>query len=168
MKKYICSAIAFLFLTAGLTTFATAQVKAEAVVKIGGALTGPRSITVADLQKMERVQVSRKDRDNKEHQYAGVSLSGLLAFSGATTGKDLRGENLVKYVIVEASDGYQVVFSLAELDPEFSDDKIILADTIDNAPLAPADGPFRIIVQKDKRPARCIKQVSSIRVEFAK
>ncbi|MCZ4225112.1 molybdopterin-dependent oxidoreductase [Pedobacter rhodius] len=168
MKKCTCAAIAFLFLTVGLTTFAAAQVEAEAVVKVGGVLTGPRSITVADLQNLERVQVSRKDKDNKKHQYTGVSLSALLVQCGATTGKDLRGKNLTKYVIAEASDGYQVIFSLAELDPEFSDDKIILADTIDNAPLAPADGPFRIIVQKDKRPARCIKQVRSIRIEFAK
>lgn len=117
---------------------------------------------------MPAENISRKDRDNKEHHYTGVLLSTLLADSGTTTGKELRGENLTKYVIVEASDGYQVIFSLAELDAEFSDNKIILADTIDSTPLAPADGPFRIIVQNDKRPARCIKQVNSIRVGFAK
>jgi len=168
MKRYICASILSLFLAVGMHSFAGAQQKNAAAVKVSGVLTNPLSVTLADLQKMERVQVSRKDRDNKDHQYTGVSLSFLLKQSGATTGKDLRGENLIKYVIVEASDGYQVIFSLAELDPEFSDDKIILADTMDNAPLAVADGPFRIIVQNDKRPARCIKQVTGIKVGFAK
>ncbi|UKT64257.1 molybdopterin-dependent oxidoreductase [Pedobacter mucosus] len=168
MKKHISTAILFLFITLGFANFTNAQEKSAAAVKISGELSKPLSVTVADLQKMPRITVSRKDKDNKEHQYAGVSLSSLLTSLGATTGKDLRGENLTKYVIVEASDGYQVIFSLAELDPDFTDDKIILADTIDNALLATADGPFRIIVQNDKKPARCIKQVNSIRIGFAK
>ena len=168
MKKYISSTILFLFLTAGTVSFLSAQEKTTAAVKISGEVARPLSISIADLQKMPRINVSRKDRDDKQYQYSGVLLSALLSNSGATTGKDLRGENLTKYVIVEASDGYQVVFSLAELDPEFSDNKIILADTIDSTLLAPADGPLRIIVQNDKRPARCIKQVNNIRIGFAK
>jgi len=168
MKKHISSALLFLFFTIGTSSFLNAQQKGAAMVKISGEVAKPLSISVADLQKMPRINISRKDRDNQEHQYSGVLLSALLANSGATTGKELRGENLTKYVIVEASDGYQVIFSLAELDAEFSDNKIILADMVDKAPLAPADGPFRIIVQTDKRPARCIKQVNSIRIGFAK
>jgi len=168
MTKYTSLTILSLLLTIGTTSFLNAQEKTTATVKIGGEVAKPLSISIADLQKMPRINVNRKDRDNKGHQYSGVLLSALLANSGATTGKELRGENLTKYVIVEASDGYQVIFSLAELDAEFSDNKIILADTIDSSPLAPADGPFRIIVQNDKRPARCIKQVNSIRIGFAK
>jgi len=168
MKNNLIALIISLSLTFGLFLPSAAQVKKEVAVKISGELTKPLSLTVTDLQKMERVEVSRKDRDNKEHQYSGVSLSGLLTLCGATMGKDLRGENLIKYVIIEASDGYQVIFSLAELDSEFSDQKIILADTIDNLPLAAADGPLRIIVQNDKKPARCIKQVTSIKIGFAK
>jgi len=168
MKSHISSALLFLFFTIGTSSLLNAQQKEAAMVKISGEVAKPLSIGVADLQKMPRINISRKDRDNKEHQYSGVLLSALLGNSGATTGKELRGENLTKYVIVEASDGYQVIFSLAELDAEFSDNKIIVADMVDNAPLAPADGPFRIIVQTDKRPARCIKQVNSVRVGFAK
>jgi DMSO/TMAO reductase YedYZ molybdopterin-dependent catalytic subunit len=168
MKKYFIAVIVQMLFTAGFFFVANAQVKTEASVKITGEVTKPFVLTLADLNKMPRIEVSRKDRDNQEHQYSGVLLSGLLTQAGATMGKELRGENLTKYVIVEASDGYQVIFSLAELDPEFSDEKIILADTIDKNPLAAADGPFRIIVQNDKRPARCIKQVNSIKIGFAK
>ena len=95
-------------------------------------------------------------------------MSTILQKAGVTSGKDLRGKNLTKYVQVEASDGYQVVFALAELDKDFTDRMIILADEVDGKPLAAGDGPFRIIVQDEKKPARCIKQVTAIKVAYAK
>jgi len=168
MKKYFNTVIVQVLLMVSFFFATKAQVKTEASVKISGELAKPFVLTLADLSKMPRIDVMRKDRDNKEHQYSGVLLSSLLTQGGATMGKDLRGENLTKYVMVEASDGYQIIFSLAELDPEFSDQKIILADTIDKNPLPVADGPFRIIVQNDKKPARCIKQVTNIKIAFAK
>ena len=80
----------------------------------------------------------------------------------------MKGENLTKYVLAEASDGYQVTFALAELDKDFTDRLIILATTIDGKPLAAGDGPFRIIIQDEKKPARCMKQVTGLKVMFAK
>lgn len=168
MHKYFSSIILPLLFVFGCFSISNAQTKTEAGLKIGGELSRPFSISSSGLQKMPRITVTRNDRDNKAHQYTGVLLSQLLVQGGATMGNELRGENLTKYVIVEASDGYQVIFALAELDAAFSDNKIIVADTIDGAPLAAADGPFRIIVQDDKRPARCIKQVNSIKIGFAK
>ena len=41
----------------------------------------------------------------------------------------LRGDAVASYVVASASDGYQVVFSLAEPDPAFSGSEIIVADT---------------------------------------
>ncbi|WP_231424845.1 MULTISPECIES: molybdopterin-dependent oxidoreductase [Pedobacter] len=158
----------FIFLVVMVCYALSAAAQTSDAIKVGGALSKPYLLTMADFQKMPRVKVSRKDRDSTDFQYSGVLLSTILAKGGATLGKDLRRENLTKYVIVEAIDGYQVVFSLAELDSDFSDEKIILADTIDNEPLLSTDGPFRIIVEHDKRPARCIKQVTSIKIEFAK
>ncbi len=139
-----------------------------AVVKVTGEVTNPLSIAEADLQQYKQTTVIRKDRDGKDHTYSGVILSDILTKAGATMGNDLKGENLTKYLLVEASDGYQVVFALPELDKAYTDRAIILADTIDGKPLAPADGPFRIIVQDEKRPARCIKQVTTLKIVFAK
>ena len=168
MKKYFIILLLPLLFVFGCFSISKSQTKTEPGIKISGELSRPFSITVADLKKMPRITISRSDKDNKMHQYTGVLLSELLVQGGATMGNALRGEQLTKYVLVEASDGYQVIFALAELDAAFSENKIIVADTIDGAPLAAADGPFRIIVQDDKRPARCIKQVSSIKVGFAK
>ncbi|WDZ99368.1 molybdopterin-dependent oxidoreductase [Mucilaginibacter sp. SJ] len=162
MKKYT---LILLLLIAGLTT--QAQTK-EAVVKVTGEVTNPLTIGNADLQQYKQTTVTRKDRDGKDHTYSGVIVSEILAKAGVTLGPDLRGENLAKYLLVEASDGYQVLFALAELDKGFTDRAIILADKVDGQPLVPADGPFRIIVQDEKKPARCIKQVTGMKVMFAK
>lgn len=162
MKKY---AIILLLLIAGLAT--QAQTK-EAVVKVTGEVTTPLTISSADLQQYKQKTVIRKDRDGKDHTYSGVVVAEILAKAGVTLGSELRGENLAKFLLVEASDGYQVLFALAELDKGFTDRTIILADKVDGQPLAPADGPFRIIVQDEKKPARCIKQVTVMKVMFAK
>ena len=162
MKKYT---LILLLLIAGLTT--QAQTK-EAVVKITGEVTNPLTIGPAELQQYKQTTVTRKDKDGKAHIYSGVIVSEILTKAGVTLGADLHGKNLVKYLLVEASDGYQVLFTLAELDKGFTDRTIILADKVDGQPLAPADGPFRIIVQDEKKPARCIKQVTAMKVMFAK
>jgi hypothetical protein len=50
-------------------------------------------------------------------------------------GSDIRGNAVATYVVASASDGYQVVFSLAELDPAFTGSEVIVADTIDGKSL---------------------------------
>jgi len=164
VKKY---AVVLLLLITGLASQAQTPTK-EAVVKVTGEVTTPLTIGSADLQQYKQTTVTRKDRDGKDHTYSGVIVSEILAKAGVTLGPELRGENLAKFLLVEASDGYQVLFALAELDKGFTDRTIILADKIDGQPLAPADGPFRIIVQDEKKPARCIKQVTAMKVMFAK
>lgn len=166
MKKITLIIICFLGI-APLLSKAQTEVK-QASVKISGEVTTPLEIKLDDLHQFKQTEVVRKDRDGNDHTYSGVLLADLLKKAGVTMGKDLRGENLTKYVLVEASDGYQVVFALAELDKDFTDRTIILADMIDGKPLASADGPFRIIVQDEKKPARCIKQVTAIKIVFAK
>jgi len=166
MKKITVIVICFLSIIPFLSKAQT-EVK-EASVKILGEVTVPLEIKLADLHQFKQTEVIRKERDGKDHTYSGVILADILQKAGVTMGKDLRGENLTKYVLVEASDGYQVVFALAELDKDFTDRTIILADMIDGKPLASGDGPFRIIVQDEKKPARCIKQVTDIKILFAK
>jgi hypothetical protein len=46
------------------------------------------------------------------------------------------------------------VFPLAEFDPGFSDQVILVADRRDGQPLNSREGPRRLIVPRDKRPAR--------------
>jgi DMSO/TMAO reductase YedYZ molybdopterin-dependent catalytic subunit len=93
-------------------------------------------------------------------------LSEILDSAGVTLGKNLRGKNLTKYVFVKAADGYEVIFSLPEIDPEFTDDVILLAYQVDGKSLTANEGPFRLVVPKDKKHARWIRQISSIKVMY--
>jgi len=165
MKKQFIIAFAIL-ISSSITLLTRAQTMAT--VKVSGEVTTPLNLTLADLHQYAQTTVVRKDRDGKDHTYTGVVLSDILTKAGGTMGQQLKGENLTKYLLVEASDGYQVVFALAELDKSFTDRVIILADMIDGKPLSPGDGPFRIIVQDEKKPARCMKQVTGMKVVFAK
>jgi DMSO/TMAO reductase YedYZ molybdopterin-dependent catalytic subunit len=147
--------------------FATAISKAQSV-KISGEVATPITLNLADMQAFKQTTVIRKDKDGKNHTYAGVTLVDILQKAGATMGADLKGANLAKFILIEAADGYKVVFALAELDSNFTNRTIILATMMDDALLPIGDGPFRVIVQDEKKPARCIKQVTAIKVQLAK
>ena len=71
------------------------------------------------------------------------------------------------YVVVQASDGYAVVFSIAETDPAINDNRIILADTMNGKPLGEHEGPLKIVAPAEKRPARWVRMVNAIHIESA-
>jgi DMSO/TMAO reductase YedYZ molybdopterin-dependent catalytic subunit len=71
---------------------------------------------------------------------------------------------VASYVLAEAADGYRVVFSLAELDSGILDSEVIVADTMDGAPLGAQQGPFRLVAPNEKRPARWVRMLKAITV----
>ena len=142
--------------------------QSTATLSVSGEVTTPLELKLSDLASFNQVSHKVKDRDGKKHEFTGVALIQILEKAGVTTGAKLRGENLAKYVLISAADGYEVLYSLAEIDPEFTDQVILLATTKDGQPLANGEGPFRIITPNDKKPARWIREVLSIKVAFAK
>jgi hypothetical protein len=98
------------------------------------------------------------------HVFEGPLLIDVLKSTGVESGAALRGPALAQAAVVRAADGYAVVFGLAELDAGIRTGRIILADTVDGAPLAAEDGPLRLIVEGDVRPARSVRQVTSVQV----
>lgn len=139
----------------------------QTVLTISGEITKPLTLQVADLKAMPHSDVTATDRDGKEHRYSGVPLVDLLKQAGTTLGGELRGKNLTKYVIVRASDGYEVLFTLPEIDPDFATRTILLADSVDGATLPAEAGPYRIVVPGDKKPTRWVRQVKAIEVRSA-
>ena len=139
------------------------------VVKVSGEVVTPLEIDAAALHQFTQTTVIRKDKDGKvDHTYTGVTLSDILKKAGVTMEDALKGKNLTKCVMVDAADNYEVAFALAELDKNYTDRLIILADTVDGKPLPAGEGPFRIIVQGEKKPARCVRQVVGLKVIFLK
>ena len=136
-----------------------------AELRIGGEVSTPLVLSVADLKKMPRKTLSVVNpHDNKTETYEGVLLEELLKRAGVAQGEKLRGALMATYVIAEAEDGYRVVFSLAELDSGILDSDVIVADTMNGESLAPKQGPFRLVAPHEKRPARWVRMLKSITV----
>lgn len=144
----------------------TAQnASAPSVLKIDGNVTTPLTLTGADLKAMPRkVLKVVNPHDKKAETYEGVSISDLFQKAGAPAGHQLRGPMMTAYVLATASDGYRVIFSLAELDSDFADSDAIVADTLDGAPLGANEGPFKLVVPHDKRPARWVRMLQSLTI----
>ena len=80
----------------------------------------------------------------------------------------VRGSAIAQYLVVEAADGYHAVYSLTELDPDFADKIVILADKRDGKPLAEKDGPWQVIATNEKKHARWVRQVTALKVRMAR
>lgn len=135
---------------------------------VEGEVLKPLSLSLADLTKLKAAELTAKDKDGKDHKYKGVPLVYVLDAAGATLGGQLRGGNLSKYVLVKATDGYEVVFSLPEIDPEFSSQTILVAYEVDGKPLPKGEGPFRMVVPNDKKHARWVREIVSVKVVLSK
>jgi hypothetical protein len=71
---------------------------------------------------------------------------------------------MARRVVVEAADGYRVVFALAELDPSIGARHVLVVDREDGNPLSASDGPYRLVVEGEVRPARWSRQVVAFHV----
>lgn len=133
--------------------------------KIGGDVATPLDLTAADLKAMPRktLKVDNAHSGNTE-VYEGVLVQDLLKKAGVPQGEALRGPAMATYVLVEAADNYRVVFALEEFNSSFMDSDIIVADTLDGAPIPGALGPFRLVAPHEKRPARWVEMVKSLTV----
>jgi hypothetical protein len=56
------------------------------------------------------------------------------------------------------------VIALPEIDPAFTTKQIILAFLRDGKPLDDKEGPYRIVIPNEKRPARWARQVTALRI----
>jgi DMSO/TMAO reductase YedYZ molybdopterin-dependent catalytic subunit len=135
----------------------------DANLVIAGDVAQPLTITAGELKTMPRTTVTVSE-EGRQISYEGVLVGELLKRAGAPVGRELSGKGVATYVRASAKDGYQVVFSLAELDPAFTPNDIIVADTIDGKPLFDYQGPFRIVAPHDKRGARSIRMLQRLEV----
>ena len=130
---------------------------------IAGDVARPLTLTADELKAMPRTKVEIKE-EGRTVAYEGVLVGEVLKRAGAPVGSELRGNAVASYVVASAQDGYQAVFSLAELDPGFTSNDIIVADTIDGKPLFAYQGPFRLVAPKDSRGARSVRMLERIEV----
>jgi hypothetical protein len=94
--------------------------------------------------------------------YSGVPLIDLLKQLGVP-GKPM-GKQLRLYLVAQGSDGYEAVYSLAEVTPELHNTTVIVADTLGGNPLLADKGPLQLVNTGDKALARCVRNLVAIRV----
>ena len=147
-----------------LTGLLFAQAPTAPVLAVQGDISSPVSLTADDLAKLPRQTVSVPAPDGSKIVYEGVTLLAVLQKAGAPFGKQLRGKVLSTYVLAKAADGYQVIFTLGELDPDFGNETILVADKRDGKPLGDKQGPFRLVCPNDHEGARSVRMLETLEV----
>ncbi len=121
------------------------------------------SLSAAELAKLPRVEV---EVGKERRKYSGVPVAELLRVGGVEWGGNC-SPLLTCYVLVEGVDGYRVLFSIPEIDPQQCHKMVILADRCDGKPLSDKDGPYQTIEEDAKQHGRCVKQVKAISLQTA-
>jgi hypothetical protein len=117
----------------------------------------------SDLESLPHVKVTVTSA-NTPATYEGALVQAILEKAGVGFGEALRGKGMASCLLVEAADGYRVVIALPELDPAFTDKQVVLAFSRDGKPLDQKEGPYRIVIPNEKRMARWVRQVTTLKI----
>jgi len=140
------------------TTFAASQ---QLTVQIE---TGKQTVLArADIEALPRVKVTTA-ASGASTTFEGVALRAVLEKAGVGFGETLKGKRMASCLLVEAADDYRVVIALPEIDPRFTDKQVILAFLKDGKPLDDKEGPYRIVIPDEKRMARWVRQVTTLKI----
>ncbi len=118
--------------------------------------------TAATLAALPHTTVTVYNEHAKATQsYSGVPLMDLLAKLGVPDKP--RGKQFRIYLVAAGSDGYEVVYSLGEVAPDVHDGMVLVADRQDGKPIAD-DGPLKMVLTGEKRPARWVRNLVAVKV----
>jgi hypothetical protein len=133
--------------------------------------TGPLKITYGDqsaewtaaqLAALPHTNITVYNEHAKATQtYSGVPLIDLLTKLGVPDKP--RGKQFRIYLVAAGSDGYEVVYSLGEVTPDVHDGTGLVADSQDGKPIAD-DGPLKMVLTGEKRPARWVRNLVAVKV----
>lgn len=133
-------------------------------LKVTGLDGQVKVLKLAELSSLPRGSATLTE-DGKPHVYEGPLAAAVLRAAGAPMGSRLHGDPLKAYAVVRGADGFFAVYSLAELDRDFHDDPVVLADTVDGAPLADKQRPWRLVSGGDRKGWRAVYAVSAIELK---
>jgi hypothetical protein len=129
-------------------------------------LTG-QAVTVTTKDLAALPSISATGGPPAAGRYQGPALASLLALVGAPSGPTLKGRAMRDYVVVTGSDGFSAILSLAETDPGMHRGAVIIADGVGGAPLTAKEGPYRLVIEGDLKPARSVRNVVRIELKAA-
>jgi DMSO/TMAO reductase YedYZ molybdopterin-dependent catalytic subunit len=137
---------------------------------VGGDLPSKGTLAVADLQALSPEPLDVSGRSGKVRA-RGVRLDRILTRFGFSSGpmandtavRDKRA-GWKKVVRATAADGFEAVFSCAELTEGMGPTRAYVVFELDGKPLPPEAGPFRLVVVTDKEPSRSLRQLVRLEV----
>jgi len=145
-----------------------------ATIHISGSDVKGTDLSVSQLQTQLAAEIKpvQYNSHGAMHTFSCVPLVSVLKTAGAhtdfvmggSTDPKVKNPQMRQAVVVSGSDGYTVVFSMAEILPMVGDRTVWVALAEDGKPLADSDGPVRLIVPDDKMPPRAVHQVASIEI----
>jgi DMSO/TMAO reductase YedYZ molybdopterin-dependent catalytic subunit len=136
---------------------------ASPVISVSGDVATPLTLKAEDLVSMPREKVTVPEPDGTQVEYEGVPLREILKKAGLPLGK-VRGKALTTYILAKARDGYEVVFTLGEIDSEFGNEEILVADKRDGKALSGTLGPWRLVLPHDEAGARSVRMLESLEI----
>ena len=122
------------------------------------------TLSPEELAALPHKSVSVYNAHSKANEtYSGVPLADLLSKVGVPLGESVRGKLFLTGVVASGMDGYGVLYSLAEVDPSIHTGDVIVADSVDGKKLD-KDGAFKMVSSEERRPARWVRNLTSISV----
>ncbi|WP_218511442.1 molybdopterin-binding oxidoreductase [Variovorax sp. dw_308] len=141
------------------------------VVQVGGAVDHPSGVSLATLAAKPAVTQTvtfNSGTTPQTHTYTGASLWSILGDAGIQNDASRKNDVLSRYALATGSDGYQVIFTLGELSPDFGNKPSILAylETVSglNGPLNSSDGPVRVTAPGDVKGGRYVSNLTRLDV----
>ena len=135
------------------------------------ALAGPgqqTTISLDALKTMHHTSVTvTNGHSHARETYTGVPLIDLLTKVGAPAPEAVKGKVLSDYIVATGSDNYHAVLALAEIEPGFHPGAVLVADTLNGKPLDSKEGPLKLIVEEDQKPARWVHNLVKVELKQA-
>ncbi|MGO8970754.1 MAG: hypothetical protein ACLQDQ_14440 [Myxococcaceae bacterium] len=161
-----------LLLVLGLVPCLTVALEAapKPSVRVDGSLPQSGTLGQSELEKLGASTMTWTSH-GETHQVKGVRVDKVLTHFGFTPGpmgKDVPVAQKVKgfrqVLVATARDGFQAVFSCAEVTEGMGPTVALVVWEVDGKVLGPDVGPLRMVVVTDALPARSLRQLETLHV----
>ncbi len=142
------------------------SVPADGSVSVDGQVLNPLTLTADFLRDnfaahtMDVTYTSGEE--SVSTSFTGALLWDVLGSAQPNYNADVRNDKLGMYIVVTASDGYQAVIALGEIDPEFGNQPILVAYEQEGSPIEDSQGAIRLVVPCDARGGRDVSGIVNI------
>jgi DMSO/TMAO reductase YedYZ molybdopterin-dependent catalytic subunit len=131
--------------------------------QLTGLINTPGTYDINKLNSLPQSQVSVTS-GGITSVYGGVLVTDMLNSAVLALNPSIKNDQLTKSVIAIGSDGYTSIVTAGEVDPKFGNVKVLVATSLNGAPLGPTQGFARIVVPGDAAAGRYVSGLKTIAI----